>query len=238
MNNVCIATICWARNEDEEELLIASLAQLASFNLQVYITDGGSPERFVNYLDSFPNFTVLQAKGLWPQANSSIAAACDRGTKFILYIEPDKFEFFSNHLSEMLQQPIHDNTGVVLASRSLRGFSTFPLFQQMTETAINQCCKEVIEKDVDYCYGPFLFNTGLIPFLDSLDDDCGWGWRPFLFAIAHRLGFKIESFEGDFNCPLDQREDNENERIYRMKQLTQNINGLVQAATIELSKRK
>jgi hypothetical protein len=108
----------------------------------------------------------------------------------------------------------------------------------MTENAINECCKEVIEKNIDYCYGPFLFNGQLVAFLDALDNNCGWGWRPFLFAIAHRLGYRIESFEDDFNCPLDQREDNETERIYRMKQLTQNIDGLVQAATIDLSKIK
>jgi hypothetical protein len=55
-----------------------------------------------------------------------------------------------------------------------------------------------------------------------------------LFALAHRLGFEVKSFEGDFTCPPDQQQDDEHERIYRMKQLTQNINGIVQAATIDL----
>jgi hypothetical protein len=180
----------------------------------------------------------LQAKGLWPQAKSSLSMANSNGAKYIFYTEPDKEEFFSNHLLKMLKQPIDERTGVILASRSNRGFSTFPAFQRMIEATINKCCKEIAGKDFDYCYGPFLFNSQLVPYINSLNDDLGWGWRHYLFAIAHRLGFNIENHGGDFNCPLDQYEDNDAERIYRMKQLTQNINGLIHAATIDLSKPK
>jgi hypothetical protein len=236
MVNVCIATISWARNEEEENTLSESLTGLAGLGIPVYITDGGSSERFRKCLNSFPNFSVQQAKGLWPQAKNSIRAAQQSGAHFILYTEPDKFEFFSNHLSNLLGQPVDDKTGVLLASRSSQAFSTFPSFQQMTETTINNCCKEVIGTDIDYCYGPFLFNVKLIRYLDALDDNCGWGWRPFVFAMAHRLGLRVESFKGDFYCPADQRQDDEGERIYRMKQLTQNINGLVQATIVDLLK--
>ncbi len=37
----------------------------------------------------------------------------------------------------------------------------------------------------------------------------------------------MEAFEKDFYCPPHQRGDDANERIYRMKQLEQNISGLV-----------
>ena len=236
MDKVCIATISLARDEKEEGTLCASLARLASIGLPVFITDGGSSESFTKFLNSLQNFTLLHAKGLWPQAKSSIRAAKEAGADFILYTEPDKLEFFSDHLPRLLKQPIDNTLGVLIAGRSFEGFSTFPSFQQMTETAINNCCKEVIGRDTDYCYGPFLFNARLIPYLEALDDDCGWGWRPFVFAVAHRLGLRVECFEGDFNCPEDQRDDDEAERIYRMKQLTQNVNGLVQATAIDIAK--
>ena len=71
-------------------------------------------------------------------------------------------------------------------------------------------------------------------FMDSIKDDCGWGWRPYLFTIAHRLSLIIHSYQDDFSCPPDQRTDNEVERIYRMKQLTQNLNGLIEASTVDL----
>lgn len=232
---MCIATICLARNDDEERLLCSSLKQLSSLQLPVYITDGGSSKSFIDFLHSIPHFKLFEAKGLWPQAKTSVKAAAASGAKFIFYTEPDKLEFFSNHLKRMLSEMNADeNTGVVIASRSGKAFSTFPSFQQLTETAINNCCKEVTKEDIDYSYGPFLFNSKLIPFLEKLDDNIGWGWRPFVFCLAHRLGLKVDSYEDDFNCPMDQRKDDETEKIYRMKQLTQNINGIIQAATIEL----
>ena len=235
MNSLCIATISLARNEEEEKVLRTSLSQLANLGLPVFIVDGGSSQDFLQFLHGFSNFVVLQAKGLWSQAKKSITSGA-KESKFILYTEPDKLQFFSDYLLKMIQQPVDENTGVILASRSSKGFSTFPVFQQLTENTINQCCKEVIGIDVDYCYGPFLFNSHLIPFLNLLDDNCGWGWRPYLFAVAHRSGFKVKSYEEDFTCPLDQREDNEAERIYRMKQLVQNINGLVQASSFNFTK--
>lgn len=234
--NVCIATISWARNEGEEKTLRDSLEQLATLNIPVYITDGGSSKNFIQFMCSIPHFKIFEAKGLWPQAKTSISKVAEARSKFILYAEPDKLDFFSMHLKKMMEEiNVDENTGVVIASRSLKSFATFPSFQQMTETTINNCCKEITGKEMDYCYGPFLFNSKLTPLLQKPGDNIGWGWRPFLFAIAHRLGLTIKNYEGDFNCPQDQREDNVDERIYRMKQLTQNIDGIIQATTADLS---
>lgn len=236
-NNLFIATISWARNEEEEKVLRAALKQLAELNVPVCITDGGSTDSFLQFLKSIPHFDVRHAKGLWPQVKLSITTAVESGAKYIFYTEPDKLQFFSDHLKQMLDAIQIEKTGVVLASRSTKGFSSFPAFQQMTETAINNCCKEIVGKEMDYCYGPFLFNSDLVPYLKLLNDNIGWGWRPFVFAVAHRLGFSVKNYEGGFTCPPDQQEDDQGERIYRMKQLTQNINGLVQAAAIELNQK-
>jgi hypothetical protein len=232
---LAIATISWARNKTEEEDLRASLGALAKLSLPVFVTDGGSSEEFVNFLTSFPQFTVLSAKGLWPQAKQSLVAARDSGAATILYTEPDKLEFFQRHLPDLLLEARQrEQADVLLAARSPKGMSTFPAFQQMTETSINNCCNEVIGKAVDYCYGPFLFSSQLVDYLDALPDNCGWGWRPFLFATAHRLGLAVEAFGGDFTCPPDQQTDDASERIYRMNQLAQNLEGLVLATTTAL----
>jgi hypothetical protein len=44
----------------------------------------------------------------------------------------------------------------------------------------------------------------------------------------------LQFIKDDFVCPPDQREDDGGERIYRMKQLAQNINGITLAANIKL----
>ena len=43
-----------------------------------------------------------------------------------------------------------DETGVLLAARSEKGFNTFPAFQRMSETTINNCCAELTGFPLDY----------------------------------------------------------------------------------------
>jgi hypothetical protein len=232
VTHTAIATISWARNEAETNLLQSSLHQLASSGLPIFITDAGSEQSFLRYLEGLPGTKLAgPVKGVWPQAKASINAAAESGAEWILYTEPDKKDFFTHHVNGLLQRAdTTGNTGVHLASRSPKAFESFPSFQQMTETTINRCCAELMGYSFDYVYGPFLFHRSLVPYLQELPSDIGWGWRPFLFLTAHRLGKKLSAFEGDFFCPEDQREDDEGERIYRMRQMVQNINGMTMAA--------
>ena len=231
-DEIAIATVSWARNAEEEKILKASLSQLALLNVPVFITDGGSPEGFVTFLQSLPHFTVLieKDKGLFAQVKSSLAAAISAANPFIFYTEPDKENFFREGLPKVLETATAPNDlGVLLASRSAKGFASFPAFQQMTETTINNCCTELMGIEADYCYGPFLLNKQLVTLLEEIKEDIGWGWRPFVFNRAHRLGYTVKAFEDNFLCPEGQRNDDAAERIYRMKQLEQNMRGLVLA---------
>jgi hypothetical protein len=228
--SLAIATITWARDENEKALLEASLTVLSQLGIPVFVTDGGSVPSHQEFVRELPNVAFYQTKGLWSQAKKSITEARLSGARTILYTEPDKLYFFQHHLPKMLENSRwKEKSGVVLAARSAKAFASFPAFQQMTETTINRCCAEVTGLATDYLYGPFLFTTDLLPYLDVLPETCGWGWRSFLFAKAHLLGYKLESLEGDYFCPPDQQKDDAGERIYRMKQLAQNIDGIVLA---------
>ncbi len=228
--DVTIATITLARNKNEAAELIASLRQLAALGIPVTVADGGSIVPFLEFLHSLPTFRLAPVKGngLWAQAKATVQSAVEAGTPFIFYTEPDKKDFFQNGLPQFLEEAqTSDSTGIIMASRSDKGFSSFPHFQQMTELTINNCCAEVIGKNTDYCYGPFLFNKNVAPYLNFVAEDIGWGWRPYTFAMAHRLGYTVDDFTGHYECPVQQRSDDSKERIYRMKQLEQNIKGLV-----------
>jgi hypothetical protein len=230
---LCIATISWARDEGEEQLLRESFNHLARLNVPIFVTDGGSPDSFLQHLRSMPQVTLLSSatKGVFYQAQNSAQAAYEHGTPWILYTEPDKVDLFAT-LPDILQEQIQvtNDSGVCLLSRSPAAFATFPSFQQMTETAINHCCQELVGLDVDYTYGPFVFNRLLSPTLQNIRENLGWGWRPYLFTIAKTMGLQVRSVETGVGCPRDQRRDSPNERIYRMKQLEQNIRGLVLAS--------
>ena len=226
-NSLAIATITWARDEKEEQGLMQSLSQLAQTGLPVFITDAGSSGSFLQFVETNKQFSLTKnIKGVWPQAKNSLLAASQK--PFIFYTEPDKTDFFTNDLGSFLDQVYADqNTGVVLASRSGKAFHSFPAFQQITETTINRCCAEVIGKSMDYVYGPFLMNASLMPQVQYLPDNTGWGWRPFVFNTARRLGYRVENYQGDFFCPPQQQTEDRAERIYRMKQMVQNIEGLI-----------
>lgn len=231
-DELVIATLSLVRSEAEETLLKGSLSQLSSLNIPVLVTDGGSPPPFVRFLQRLPNFTVLHAaaKGVFAQARTSVTEAAKTGKPFIFYTEPDKEEFFKTGLTGMLNtMKAESNPGVLMASRSKEGFASFPVFQQMTEAAISRCCEEIIGLKADYCYGPFLLRKELAETLSGVQEDIGWGWRPFVFNKAHRLGYKVAAFEGPFFCPEAQRKDDPAERLYRIKQLEQNIRGLMRS---------
>lgn len=232
---VSIATITWARDAAEDELLRAALTSLAALEIPVFIADGGSGPAFTTFLQSFPHFTLVHpaGRGLWAQAQASLRAAYAAQSPYICYTEPDKGAFFREGLAQFLRAACRQHPpGVVLAARSAAGFATFPAFQQATETAINHCCAEVVGLAVDYTYGPFLLQRELVAYLDLATEDLGWGWRPFLFGLAQRLGYPVSAREGDYTCPPDQQADSRPERLYRMRQLSQNIQGLVLAATV------
>ncbi|MEJ7768748.1 MAG: hypothetical protein WKF89_13100 [Chitinophagaceae bacterium] len=230
-----IATITWARTASEDKLLRTSLQELAKLQIPVFICDGGSGKAFTDFLNNFPHFTLLprKAAGVWWQVKISIQAAYESGSAYILYTEPDKYEFFNTSLPGFLDnEEANEQNGVMLASRSAQAFNSFPAFQKSTETTINFCCSEITGKPLDYTYGPFLFNRKLVPYFDLVQEDIGWGWRPFVFGIAKRLGYEITQQVGNFACPVDQRADDSKERIYRMRQLSQNIEGIVLSTSV------
>src|SRR5262245_31054667 len=93
---LAIATMTWARDAAEDRRLRAALTELAKLQIPTLLTDAGSDVAFLEFLRSFPHFTVFAADqaGLWPQIKRSIQAAGQTPARFILYTEPDKGDFF------------------------------------------------------------------------------------------------------------------------------------------------
>ncbi len=237
MEDVAIATITLARNDRERDLLLASLRELARADRPVFATDGGSGEAFVHEVRSLQGFTLCEpeGRGLWPQVRASLAAALASGARFILYTEPDKRDFFREGLGEFIaESPDDSGVGVVLASRAERELATFPAFQQYTESVINRCCAEVTGEAFDFSYGPFLLKPSVVQKLVPPKDDIAWGWRTYAFAIAHRLGLRVEHRLKGCACPWEQR--GHAESIYRMQQLAQSVEGLVLAMKAPLGR--
>jgi len=229
-NDVAVATITWARTEAEEALLRRSLGTLAAAGLPVALADKGNSAAFsdfVKHLDGF-SVTVPREQGLVTQVQASLALAAGFGRRWILYVESDKQFFFEHRMGDFLHAVPDDRTlGVALASRSPESYDTFPPMQHYTEGVINHLCTELLGVAGDYSYGPFTMNAALLPHVASLQPGLGWGWRHSTFLAAQRHGLRVMHVTSDYPCPSDQRAEDTGERTHRMRQLSQNILGLI-----------
>jgi hypothetical protein len=229
-SKIAVATITWAQSPHDEQLLARSLGLLANHGLPVAVADRGTSISFGEVLRSLPNVsvTVPSEPGLVPQVQAALELAAAFGTRFILYVEPDKELFFGSRMAAFTESARDgQDAGVVIAARSAASFRTFPPMQQYTEGVINHLCGEMIGLPGDYSYGPFLLNRELVPHVSGIGSRLGWGWRHFAFLTAHRLGLRVLHITGDYPCPPDQRGEGAVDRAHRLRQLSQNILGLL-----------
>ncbi len=229
-DRVSIATITWARDNEEEALLGSALAALAHTGLPIAVADRGNRPAFSERLARIQGLRLVDGapQGLCGQVAASLEAADRYRRPFILYTEPDKESFFTGGLADFLRRaPDTADVGVVIPSRSQRALETFPEMQWYTEGVLNHLCGAITGCACDYSYGPFLFNRALLSELLPLDPTLGWGWRPFLFVSAHRRGYRIAHIEGDYSCPAAQRREDGEERRHRLRQLSENLRGLI-----------
>ncbi|MEN3337133.1 MAG: hypothetical protein V7647_809 [Acidobacteriota bacterium] len=236
---VCIATVTWAHDDQERQLLRESLLALDASGLPIVVADRGSDPPFRDVLRAQPRLILAAPRhpSLVGQVQASVLEAAGTGADFVLYTEPDKALFFTSGLPEFLARAdLHSRAGAVLAARSDASFSTFPPFQQFTERTINELCARFLGRPGDYSYGPFLLNRDLVPRVAAIAPHAGWGWRHFMFASAHRAGYQVDHVVGDYPCPPDQRAEHESDRLHRARQLHQNVGGLV--AGMEMSESK
>jgi hypothetical protein len=227
---VAVATITWARTRQEEALLRRSVARLAAEGMPVAVADTGLNPAFRSFLESVPGCSVAvpSERGLVPQVHASLQLARSSGRRFILYVEPDKEIFFAQQLGDFVRRaPAGPDVGIVMASRSDESFQTYPPTQRYTEGVINKLCGDLVGCAGDYSYGPFLMTRELLPHVADLDARLGWGWRHFTFAMAHRLVLRVLHVTDDYICPVEQRAEDEAERQHRLRQLSQNLLGLL-----------
>jgi hypothetical protein len=229
-NQVAVATITWARSAVEEARLRRSMKMLADTGVPIAVADRGANSSFEAFLRRLEGVTlaVPATPGLVAQVQASFGVAATFGRDFILYAESDKEFFFAQGMSSFLRHaPNAKGVGVVLASRSAESFASFPPMQRYTEGVINHLCSERFGVKGDYSYGPLVISRALLPHVAMLGDAVGWGWRPSVCLAAHRAGLQIVHVVGDYPCPSEQREEDEAERMHRIRQLSQNIAGLI-----------
>ena len=232
MTDIVITAPVLARSPQEAEMLLRSVEQLAQHR-HVMLADGGSIDGFTERLLAIPGVTVRTVPGSGPrlvtQVLQALTMAQATGCRYVIYTEPDKRWFFENRLATFLNvaQTNTAAAGIYLSARDAASFATFPQGQQTTERLFNTLASETLQIRADLLYGPLLIRCDLLPCLEDLPPDIGWGWRIFLLTAAHRSGLAIFPWEADLPCPPEQQgEDDERSRTCRIEQMAQNVRGL------------
>lgn len=235
--DVAVATITWARTPAEDASLIDALTRLVALGLPTVVADRGTSETLSRFLTAQPGLQVIPADatahpGLVRQVQLALGHAAATGRRAILYTEPDKAGFFGECLASGLldliaRVPDDERACVVLAARSARSLETFPPTQRYTEAVINRLCGERVGVPGDYSYGPFVMPAALVPVVASMDPSLGWGWRHALFVAAHERGLDLQHVVGEHPCPDDQRDEDAREWAHRLRQLSENLRGLI-----------
>jgi hypothetical protein len=229
---IVIATITLARGPEEERGLLDSIQKLAATGLPLVIADGGSRKQFVRKLKALANDVVMpEKKGLVLQVKAAFFAALRQfpDKRAILYTEPDKYPFFEGGIFELIRGAGESKRfGVAVASRDGKSFRTFPKGQQEAESFMNEAFSWVIRRKGDFCYGPLLLSRRAAELALDAPNHLGWGWRFWTMQKAHAAGLRITPIELSVPCPKEQRgEDSLADRLYRLKQLKQNVEALL-----------
>ena len=230
-DHVALVTITLARTTQEERTLINSLKLLQTRNLPLFAADGGSSTRFLRSLRKLEFFiTAPKTPGLVHQVKAGLRAALEnQQTTAILYTEPDKYPFFGAPLATFLNKArLPGKLGLAIAARNTKSFRTFPKGQQWTESFMNQAARLALGgPSHDYCYGPLLLSPRAAEIALDSPPDLGWGWRFWTMARAHKEHLDLQVVKLNVPCPEEQRrEDSRADRLYRLKQLRQNLEAL------------
>lgn len=239
--NVIIVTITLARNAAEERNLLQALAELKECGIPAIAADGGSREVFVEKLQRM-GFEIVRPRkhGLVAQVQAGLRYALRKfPDSYVLYTEPDKYPFFGDALRKIARKALpKPNSGMVIAARNAISFATFPEGQRWAETIANRATDLQLRwkgRTRDYCYGPLLLSKRASEIALTAPDELGWGWRFYAMGRAAAEGLHLETIEMNLPCPNEQRgEDKREDRLYRLKQLRQNLAAL----EIAFEKRK
>jgi hypothetical protein len=232
LNSVALVTMTWARTRSDEELLLRSLSTATTLGLPIVIADRNGPPEFVERLSRLSQTAVVppRGEGLVLQITAAFDAAAACAPETLFYSEPDKEMFFAGAAARLLERARHvGGPALVLAARSEASFATFPPMQRYTESIVNHLCGDLLGVGGDYSYGPFLMPRRLLSKV-TLPPNLGWGWRFAAFRAARCEGLPIVHVPDDLPCPVEQRDEDDADRVHRVRQLSENLLGLITGA--------
>lgn len=235
---LAITMLSLIRSKNEEKIVFETVKTMSGFNVPIILVDGGSGEQQKKYLQSLPNVNFYETSRGLQALSKRLRIAFSEGARIaraLFYVHSDKVDFAKNYMKKMIDHyqtlPQH---AMLVPSRTLKAFATYPLFQQHTEIFLNAMVSEFLGKKEDYYYGPKIFSSTLVPYFSRIKGEIGWGYEAFMYMINKRLGYQTEFYEVDtIRSPKDVGRMNDI-NVYRLRILQWQIEGLLQGMKVKI----
>lgn len=231
--SLAISTVSLIRNKEEGKVVLETIKILSSLNIQVVIVDGGSPGKAKDKIKSLPNIIFLERRGLTNQLKTSFKRGAEVA-RSLFYLHTDKLDFVEKYAQKLIDfhSTLKPET-MLIPTRSTSTFKTYPAFQRKIEMYLNFILSDYLDKKADYYFGPKIFSSKLVPYLDKLQGDIGWGIEAYFYALNKRLRLPMKFYECEAATPKDIGSQEEIKR-YRLKILQWQIEGFLQGQAIKL----
>lgn len=235
MNNLVFATATWARDLEEKHLIIESVRLINKYNFPIVIAEKiNSDIPLIDELRKFSNVIIEYGDNFHEQRKKAFLTAAEIGEN-IFWIESDKVDFIKNHLLKLIDDFLNkkDKNIVIVPAQDDESFLQYPEFQQVIENCINNLISAILGINGRFSYGPLLFPSRLVSYLEKINNksDFGWGIGAFLLVAAFKRKIPIKNIFLKINSPPDIQTGEELNQ-FRIKQFKEYLIAIEEAFKI------
>jgi len=222
---IVVATTTFYPLDSESSKIRACLAidlmkKVKEKGYPLVVAEDGSSSEFLNLLkENNVEYVFQTEKGLGAGKRLAISEACKLGD-IILLLEPEKSPLID--FAEDLCKPLlSGEADLVIPKR--KSLSSYPLFQQKSETLLNDFWKNVTGTDLDIDFGPRVMTKETAQYFLSYNGTFGDRWESIFLPVidAIRDNKKVLSVEVDYIHPKVQRENEEENIDFDLKRVDQ-----------------
>jgi len=230
---IAITTLSLIRTKKEAGIVLETIKALCGLNVPVVLVDGGSDERYLREIEDLSNIHLYHEKSLENQLRRSLV----EGSKIAdscFYTHTDKLDFAKKYVKKIIEEYMRfEPDTMFVASRTNESFATYPEYQRKTEEYLNYFHSDYLGVSEDYYYGPKIFSSKLVKYLDLLDSDFGWGFEALFYILNHRLGFPLKFYKVECKSPEDVGSE-EDVKSYRLKTVKWHIESFLRGVNVKL----
>lgn len=232
--DIAITTVSLIRNKEERKVVLQTIENLSRLKIPIVMVDGGSPKEDKEFIRQLPNISFLEEEGgLTKQLFRSHYRAAAIAN-YLFYLHTDKLDFVKTEAKRMIDYYNNlKNKGVLIPTRTERSLKTYPPFQYTQEKFLNFFIKDYLGIKSDYYAGPKIYPSFLVKYLNQVKENIGWGIEAYFYVLAKRLGLPFDFIPVNFTAPKD-IENEEQTKLYRLKIIKYQIDGLFQGVKARL----